>query len=46
MSRILRLALLAPDIIEAIIGGRPDQAPDAWRGWNDRCLRAGRSSEP
>ena len=46
VSRILRLALLAPDIIEAIIGGRPDQAPDAWRGWNDRCLRAGRSSEP
>jgi hypothetical protein len=26
VSRILRLALLAPDIIEAILIGRPDQA--------------------
>jgi hypothetical protein len=26
VSRILRLALLAPDIIEAILGGRADQA--------------------
>jgi hypothetical protein len=26
VSRILRLALLAPDIIEAILGGRADQS--------------------
>jgi hypothetical protein len=27
VSRILRLALLAPDIVEAIFGGRADHAP-------------------
>ena len=26
MNRILRLALLAPDIVEAILGGRADQS--------------------
>jgi ParB-like chromosome segregation protein Spo0J len=26
VSRILRLALLAPDIVEAILAGKPDQA--------------------
>jgi hypothetical protein len=27
VSRILRLALLAPDIVEAMLGGRADQSP-------------------
>jgi hypothetical protein len=27
VSRILRLALLAPDIVEAILAGKTDQAP-------------------
>jgi hypothetical protein len=26
VSRILRMALLAPDIVEAIVGGRADQS--------------------
>jgi hypothetical protein len=43
VSRILRLALLAPDIVEAILAGRTDQAL-MWRGWSGRCRRAGRSS--
>ena len=46
VSRILRLALLAPDIIEAIVGGRMDQSlmleqlerplPASWEGQRRR----------
>ena len=43
ISRILRLALLAPDIIEAILAGTADQALMLER-WSGRCRRAGRSS--
>ena len=50
VSRILRLALLAPDIIEAILGGRADQSlmlerleqslPASWVEQRQRSLRA------
>jgi hypothetical protein len=43
VSRILRLALLAPDIAEAILAGRTDQAL-IWRAWSGRCWRAGRNN--
>jgi hypothetical protein len=42
ISRILRLALLAPDIIETILKGRSDQA--LMLSWSDHCRRTGRSS--
>ena len=44
VSRILRLALLAPDIVEAILAGRTDQAL-MLESWSGRCRRAGRSSD-
>ena len=44
VSRILRLALLAPDIVEAILMGRMDQAL-CWKSWSSRCRRAGRGSD-
>jgi hypothetical protein len=47
VSRILRLALLAPDIIEAILGGRTDQSlmlerplPASWVEQRGRLLGA------
>ena len=43
VSRILRLALLAPDIVEAILAGRTDQAvmlerlePASWEEQRDK----------
>ncbi len=44
VSRILRLALLAPDIVEAMLAGSADHVADAGAGWSGRCRRAGRSS--
>ena len=48
VSRILRLALMAPDIVEAILTGRADQAlmletlerplPASWEGQRARIL--------
>jgi hypothetical protein len=48
VSRILRLALLAPDIIEAILGGRAEQSvvlerlerplPESWEEQRVRLL--------
>jgi hypothetical protein len=50
ISRILRLALLAPDIVEAILAGRMDQGlmlerleqslPASWMEQRQRSLRA------
>ena len=50
VSRILRLALLAPDIVEAILAGRMDQGlmlerleqslPASWMEQRQRSLRA------
>jgi hypothetical protein len=50
VSRILRLALLAPDIVEAILAGRTDQAlmlerlerplPATWMEQRQRALGA------
>jgi hypothetical protein len=42
VSRILRLALLAPDIVDAILAGSTDQG--IRRSWSGRCRRAGRTS--
>jgi hypothetical protein len=42
VSRILRLALLAPEIVETIIEGRATRR--CWRGWSARCRRVGTSS--
>jgi hypothetical protein len=39
VSRILRLALLAPDLVEVILAGSKDQ-----KTWSGRCQRVGRSS--
>jgi hypothetical protein len=49
VSRILRLALLAPDIIEAIVAGRADQSlmlerlerplPSSWAEQRGRLFR-------
>ena len=44
VSRILRLALLAPDIVEAIVAGRAGSGADAGAVWSGRCRRAGRTS--
>jgi hypothetical protein len=51
VSRILRLALLAPDIVEAILGGRTDQAlmleklerplPTSWEEHRKRLVKGG-----
>jgi hypothetical protein len=43
VSRILRLALLAPDIIETNLVGKADQSL-IWRDWSGHCRRAGRST--
>jgi hypothetical protein len=43
VSRILHLALLAPDIIEAILSGNAGQSA-MLESWSGRCQQAGRSS--
>jgi hypothetical protein len=43
VSRILRLALLAPDIVEEILAGSADRSL-MLKGWSGHCRRAGRSS--
>jgi hypothetical protein len=43
VSRILRLALLAPDIVEAILAGRTDQGV-MLENWSGHCRRSGKSS--
>ena len=53
MSRILRLALLAPDTVEAVLAGRADQAlileqlerllPVSWEEQRQRLLSAATS---
>jgi hypothetical protein len=43
VSRILRLALLAPDIVEATSRARRIRH-SCWSSWSGRCRRAGRSS--
>jgi hypothetical protein len=42
VSRILRLALLAPGIVEAILAGKTDQA--LMLSCSGRCRRVGRNS--
>jgi len=44
VSRILRLALLAPDIIEMILEGRSGIRRSCWSSWSGRCRRVGRNS--
>jgi hypothetical protein len=45
VSRILRLALLAPDIVEGILAGAADQRW-CWRGWSGHCRWTGVSRAP